>query len=30
MKLVSRVGVVREAVGEDVFGFMFDRPGRRS
>ena len=27
MKLVSKVGVVREKIGEDVYGFMFDRPG---
>jgi uncharacterized OB-fold protein len=27
MKLVSKVGVVREKTGEDAYGFMFDRPG---
>jgi uncharacterized OB-fold protein len=27
MELVSKVGVVREKVGEDVYGFMFDGPG---
>lgn len=27
MKLVSKVGIVREKIGEDVYGFMFDRPG---
>jgi uncharacterized OB-fold protein len=27
MELVSKAGVVREKVGEDVYGFMFDRPG---
>jgi hypothetical protein len=27
MKLVSKVGVVREKIGEDVYGFMFDKSG---
>jgi uncharacterized OB-fold protein len=27
MKLVSKVGVVREKIGEDVYGFMFDKQG---
>lgn len=27
MELMAKVGVVKEKVGEDIYGFMFDRPG---